>query len=311
MRCFSNIMSNFAPRLHLLVDSIENNSKHGDVKKCPACGAIVSLVQAKCPECGHEFAHVEANSTSTKLLNALEEIDVQCSKLNNGDGIALSRKIQTIKNFPIANTKDDLIEMLTLCQANSVDKGSEPDLAKAWNTKTEQVISKAQVSLKGDKDAEFLIEQIRGNQKNNKRRKKIFTTSIAAGVAAVLISGGIYKSVADQESFDNANAIVEYQSKITAAIQRNDVILAYNTLDSLNSEISLQEKNGEFEDLAGDSYLKIVMSLLQDGELQDAARVGLEFREKLNDSYKWHNHQIYKLLIQECDAQDIDTSVLE
>lgn len=289
----------------------ENNSKHGDVKKCPACGAIVSLVQAKCPECGHEFAHVEANSTSTKLLNALEEIDVQCSKLNNGDGIALSRKIQTIKNFPIANTKDDLIEMLTLCQANSVDKGSEPDLAKAWNTKTEQVISKAQVSLKGDKDAEFLIEQIRGNQKNNKRRKKIFTTSIAAGVAAVLISGGIYKSVADQESFDNANAIVEYQSKITAAIQRNDVILAYNTLDSLNSEISLQEKNGEFEDLAGDSYLKIVMSLLQDGELQDAARVGLEFREKLNDSYKWHNHQIYKLLIQECDAQDIDTSVLE
>ena len=304
-------MSNFAPRLHLLVDSIENNSKHGDVKKCPACGAIVSLVQAKCPECGHEFAHVEANSTSTKLLNALEEIDVQCSKLNNGDGIALSRKIQTIKNFPIANTKDDLIEMLTLCQANSVDKGSEPDLAKAWNTKTEQVISKAQVSLKGDKDAEFLIEQIRGNQKNNKRRKKIFTTSIAAGVAAVLISGGIYKSVADQESFDNANAIVEYQSKITAAIQRNDVILAYNTLDSLNSEISLQEKNGEFEDLAGDSYLKIVMSLLQDGELQDAARVGLEFREKLNDSYKWHNHQIYKLLIQECDAQDIDTSVLE
>lgn len=55
-------------------------SKHGDVKKCPACGAIVSLVQAKCPECGHEFSHVEANTTSTKLLQALEDIEVQCSK---------------------------------------------------------------------------------------------------------------------------------------------------------------------------------------------------------------------------------------
>ncbi|MGM9698421.1 MAG: hypothetical protein ACI3Y0_07230 [Prevotella sp.] len=286
-------------------------SKHGDVKKCPACGAIVSLVQAKCPECGHEFSHVEANTTSTKLLQALEDIEVQCSKLKKGDDIVLSRKIQTIKNFPIPNTKDDLIEMLTLCQANSVDSGSEPELIKAWNTKTEQVIAKAQIALKGDKDAVFLIDQIRGNQKNKKRQKKFIISSIAAGVIALLIGGGIYKYLHDQDAFEQSNAIVEYQSKITKAIQTNDVVLAYNTLDSLNSEISLQNKTEEFAELAGNSYLKIVMSLLQEGELQDAARVGLEFRDKLNDPSKWHNHQIYKLLIQECDAQEIDTSVLE
>lgn len=223
----------------------------------------------------------------------------------------MSRKIQTIKNFPIPNTKDDLIEMLTLCQANSVDSGSEPELIKAWNTKTEQVIAKAQVALKGDKDAVFLIDQIRGNQKNKKRQKNLIISSIAAGVIALLIGGGIYKYLHDQDTFEQSNAIVEYQSKITKAIQTNDVVLAYNTLDSLNSEISLQNKTEEFEELAGNSYLKIVMSLLQEGELQDAARVGLEFRDKLNDSSKWHNHQIYKLLIQECDAQEIDTSVLE
>lgn len=289
----------------------ENNSKYGDVRKCPACGAIISLVQAKCPDCGHEFTNVEANSTSTKLLKALENIEVQCSKLDNGDDVALSRKIQTIKNFPIPNTKDDLIEMLTLCQANSADKGSEPEIQKAWNTKTEQVIAKAQIALKGDKDAIFLIEQIRGNQKNKKRQKKIVLSSVAACIVAIIIGGSIYKCVSNQEEFDKTNTIVEYQSKITSAIQRDDVVLAYNTLDSLNSEIALQNKNEEFEELAGNSYLKIVMSLLQEGELQDAARVGLEFRDKLNNSYKWHNHQIYKLLIQECDAQDIDTSVLE
>lgn len=289
----------------------ENNSKYGDVKKCPACGAIVSLVQAKCPECGHEFANIAANTTSVRLLNALEEIEMQCSKLQNGGEVALSRKIQTIKNFPIPNTKDDLIEMLTLCQANSTDKGSEPELIKAWNTKTEQVIAKTQVALKGDKDAALLIEQIRGNQKNKKRQRNIIVAAGAVCLIVVAAAIGIFKHTSDKEAFDKTSVIVEYQSKITAAIHQDDVVLAYYTLDSLNTEIILQNKTNEFEELAGGSYLKIVMSLLQDEELQDAARVGLEFRDKLNDSYKWHNHQIYKLLVQECDAQDIDTSVLE
>lgn len=286
-------------------------SKHGDVKKCPACGAYVSLVLAKCPDCGHEFAHVEANLTSTKLLKALEDIDLQCSGDSNGSKVAITRKIQTIQNFPIPNTKDDLIEMLTMCQANFTDSGSEPELQKAWKSKTEQVIAKTQIALKGDKDAEFLINQIRVSQKSKSKQKKI-KLAVASVVAACAIGGGItYKVASNNTEAEQTNAIVQFQSKITKAIQQNDVVLAYNTLDSLNSEISLQEKGGEFEELAGNSYLKIVMSLMQDGELQDAARVGLEFRDKLNDPTRWHNHQIYKLLVQECDAQDIDTSVLE
>jgi len=290
---------------------MEQNTKHGDIKKCPACGAFVSLVQAKCPECGYEFSNVDANTTSTKLLKALEDIDVQCARLRDGDSLSVTRKIQTIKNFPIPNTKDDLIEMLTLCQANSKDTGSEPELAKAWANKTEQVIAKAQIALKDDQDAIFLINQIKGNQASKKKKQLVLIIAIASCVIIAIAGVLIYKNAVDNKNLENTSTLVAYQSKITSAIQQDDVVAAYNLLDSLNSEIAILEMNDEFEELAGGSYLKIVMALLQQGELQDAARVGLEYRDKLNNPNAWHNSQIYKLLIQECDAQDIDTSVLE
>lgn len=287
----------------------ETNVKHGTVRKCPACGAEVSAVQAKCPECGHEFSDIQANATSSKLLKALEDIDIQCT--GNGDSAsAVSRKIQTIKNFPIPNSKEDLIEMLTLCHANAAESGSEPELQKAWNTKTEQVISKAQIALKGDKDAQFLIEKIQGAQAQKQKKRKILISSIVTIIIVAILGGLLYKNISDKEIQEQTNVTVEYQSKITKAIQQDDVVLAYNILDSLNQEVTKQGKDEEFETIAGGSYLKIVMALLQQGELQDAARVGLEFRDKLNDSYKWHNHQIYKLLVDECEAQDIETDVL-
>lgn len=43
------------------------SNKLGDVKKCPACGAIVQSFNGVCVECGYEFSGVEANSSS-KLL---------------------------------------------------------------------------------------------------------------------------------------------------------------------------------------------------------------------------------------------------
>ena len=39
------------------------SDKFGDVKKCPACGAIVTSFSAKCGDCGHEFSNIEANAS--------------------------------------------------------------------------------------------------------------------------------------------------------------------------------------------------------------------------------------------------------
>ena len=34
--------------------SAPKSDKYGDVKKCPACGAMIESFTARCPECGHE-----------------------------------------------------------------------------------------------------------------------------------------------------------------------------------------------------------------------------------------------------------------
>ena len=77
------------------------SNKYGDIKKCPACGAIVASYQGRCDECGHEFENIKANSTATQLADKLLcESDIR-------------RKIEIIETFPIPITKADLIELLT------------------------------------------------------------------------------------------------------------------------------------------------------------------------------------------------------
>ena len=48
--------------------SAPKSDKYGDVKKCPACGAMIEAFTASCPECGHEFANIAANSSIQNYL---------------------------------------------------------------------------------------------------------------------------------------------------------------------------------------------------------------------------------------------------
>ena len=276
----------------------DNNTKFGDIKKCPACGAVVSPTMAKCPECGYEFSNISANATSTKLLAYLNDIDIQCSNIQNGSTIALQRKNQAIRNFPIPNTKEDLIEMLTLCHANSSGKGESKGLSNAWKAKTEQVVAKAKVILGNDKDAVAIIHDIETKKKKGKKRKLLFAIVAILIIAIATIFFIISQANSQSEIVEKKNAIIQLQSDINLAIQQDTIELAYSLLDSLKAEISLQEKDSEFAELTGEAYLKIVISLLRRDELQDAATVGLEYRDKLNNPSQWHDSQIYKLLKQ-------------
>ena len=47
--------------------SAPKSNKYGDVRKCPACGAIVESFQTKCPECGYVFTDIKANSMTKDL----------------------------------------------------------------------------------------------------------------------------------------------------------------------------------------------------------------------------------------------------
>lgn len=155
------------------------SDKFGDVKKCPACGAIVQSFQTKCSDCGHEFSNVGANASIGKLfemLNACEadrkEADSSISGaiggmfaktygIGGGDKVT-ERKKSIISGFPIPNTKDDILEFLSTAIPNAKQKGnfltkqqpenkSHNDLAPTWHSKCEQIIMKAKFSMKEDK----------------------------------------------------------------------------------------------------------------------------------------------------------------
>lgn len=155
------------------------SDKFGDVKKCPACGAIVQSFQTHCADCANEFSNVEANVSIGKLfemINAcenerkVEDISIVSAVgsvfaklygIGGGDKI-LEKKKSIISGFPVPNTKNDILEFLSTAIPNAKQKGnfftreqpenkSHNDLAPTWFSKCEQIVMKAKFSMKEDK----------------------------------------------------------------------------------------------------------------------------------------------------------------
>jgi hypothetical protein len=154
------------------------SDKYGDIKKCPACGAIVTSFSSICGDCGHEFSNIGANISIEKLFQMLTEIDnrprekfgiFEKGKQMDYESDLLNKKTEIIKNFPIPNTKNDIFEFLTYAvpYARLVKTGAESifaskqwagvsdsykknEIGKAWKYKCEQIIMKAKFSLKED-----------------------------------------------------------------------------------------------------------------------------------------------------------------
>jgi hypothetical protein len=157
--------------------SFHNSDKYGVVKKCPSCGSIVMPFSINCSDCGHYFSDIEANVSIEKLFKLLTDVDSQPRKefghFDNDKKIEqikriLEQKTELIKNFPIPNTKNDILEFLTFAvpHAKKVKTGfssiftinafsnahRDQQLAKAWKYKCEQIIMKAKFSLNEDKN---------------------------------------------------------------------------------------------------------------------------------------------------------------
>lgn len=54
-----------------------SSNKHGEVRKCPACGAMVSEFTTRCTECGFEFSNVEANRSANTLFEKLQSLEME------------------------------------------------------------------------------------------------------------------------------------------------------------------------------------------------------------------------------------------
>lgn len=190
--------------------SAPKSDKFGDVRKCPACGAILQSFQTTCPECGYEFKNIQSVQSAQKLFDQLQAVELRksekisqheiekqrrlddLSRRHNSDGTlvkilggdkrheiqdeeredlvrelnrhldviekdALSEKRNIIRNFPVPNSKEDLMELLAMATSNAYDNdgviGPEEEV---WIQKTDQIYQKIIVCAGNDKS--FLIQ---------------------------------------------------------------------------------------------------------------------------------------------------------
>lgn len=90
--------------------------KHAQEKKeafgrtCPSCGKQVPPMTLKC-ECGYEFTTAKSSTSVQMLMEKIEKINY-----GNTSDIKLREKqiCDTIEMFPVPNTKEDILEFLSM-----------------------------------------------------------------------------------------------------------------------------------------------------------------------------------------------------
>ena len=149
--------------------SSKKSNKHGEIRKCPNCGATVPVLATICPECKMEFSGIEANSSAQKLAAQIDDIITSLQKQEKDYHASLSfgkrflegfmgeskfnpekRVAQVIKNFPIPNTKSDLFEFIISLQSKINDGNEDYDFDDAYKAKLDECVKKAEILFSKD-----------------------------------------------------------------------------------------------------------------------------------------------------------------
>lgn len=166
--------------------SIHNGRKtvyEGDIYKCPNCGEVLPSFAANCPSCGYE---IRGNSA----VKSIQEFYLEINRATTN-----SQVDSMIRNFPIPNSKEDILEFMVIASSNILGE-DDKDIYEAWLAKFEQAYQKAVLLFKTEDDFSK-IRKIYENCQNNinaEKQRKInkltidtVIRNIAVGVGMVLI----------------------------------------------------------------------------------------------------------------------------
>ncbi|MBQ3604686.1 MAG: hypothetical protein II990_00330 [Muribaculaceae bacterium] len=76
--------------------SAPKSDKFGDVRKCPACGAIMKSFQTKCTDCGHEFSNVDSVQSANKLFDLLQACELRKSQELSAHDVEKNRRLEQL-----------------------------------------------------------------------------------------------------------------------------------------------------------------------------------------------------------------------
>ena len=186
----------------------------GEIHKCSHCGEILKAFETVCPSCKFEIRGTKSSSEVSELVKKIEELDRKKyddsfikSIKRKLDGTKLSpieeQKISLISNFPIPNTKEDILEFMILSSSHILAKKPSGDISehdellyeelkKAWKMKFEQAYDKAKICIKNDEDR-TAIEQCYNKtivepKKKRKNNTKIVLLSVFIPLILIITS---------------------------------------------------------------------------------------------------------------------------
>ena len=186
----------------------------GEIHKCSHCGEILKAFEMVCPSCKFEIRGTKSSSAVSELVKKIEELDRKKyddsfikSIKRKLDGTKLSpieeQKISLISNFPIPNTKEDILEFMILSSSHILAKKPSGDISehdellyeelkKAWKMKFEQAYDKAKICIKNDEDR-TAIEQCYNKtivepKKKRKNNTKIVLLSVFIPLILIITS---------------------------------------------------------------------------------------------------------------------------
>lgn len=167
------------------------SNKHGVIKKCPSCGAMIQSFQGVCPECGYAFEDVDANASIRKLAEELEKKGKYREEGEEWDDYEKMASI--IKRFPVPNTKADLIELITFIQTqfSSIEGGLESagEYRKACNSKLQECSMKAKLLFPKDTQLATLVQEINKiNKREAGKRGVKKTVFVIIGIMLILLA---------------------------------------------------------------------------------------------------------------------------
>ena len=147
----------------------------GKILKCPNCGSTITETTAVCPDCGF---HITGKTAIRSIQSFKEELmNLENMRMSGIKGMILGnttmvdpidkRKITLIRNFPIPNSVDDIIEFMLLAIANidvGLSKGKwdkrapanetsytiKRSISNAWVSKMIQTYQRAELSFPND-----------------------------------------------------------------------------------------------------------------------------------------------------------------
>ena len=222
----------FCPGCGAQVDSGDNETRsqvfHGSIHKCPNCGETVEAFTAKCPTCGYEFRDAKGSSAVREFSERIDQLQSQKKLPTVFSGVAKvfgvgktdnteEQILDTIRNFAVPNTKEDVFEFMILASSNintsvisaenshEAGANSEEEFNAmkarndAWLAKLEQVYQKAKLSFGDDPDfskIEEIYTRTTGSiaaAEKKKRRSSMFAGLSLAIMAALGISFFVIK----------------------------------------------------------------------------------------------------------------------